>query len=464
MEQKNSDGRIGRSKEIMLQSFQFPIISSIARYTFVIGGLQSSKTFMGSLWLLDRISKHPDCDHLITAPTTKRLNQSTKDRFEEVLPKGWLRWQEKKSQYNILFGHGIVYVRTVGDDPRALDGCTVISWLGDECGEYKKLTWEIGKARLGKENGCAFLVSNMNVPPNWVYYDCFNEFKKGNSDYVFYSVDTEQNKYFNKKLLEEEKRLLSPDDYDRKYGHRFIAMQGKVYKEFDKECDLILPARMILDGKYKILVGLDFGFNDPSAAIFVAKKDRVYYVLDEISMSGISYTEFANMIKRVVAGREYTSAESITYYADPSEKQAVAEIGSQGITPIVPGISDIRDGIRTITSLMRGRRLFFNSGLTNLFTEFEAYHYPPIEGTRYEVVKEVPVDKDNHLLDALKYCLHTDVVLNNEMGVVLATAKPEEVKEMSVEEYRKHKDDYLIKINLDRINTQRDTPYGGYYY
>jgi len=60
--------------------------------------------------------------------------------------------------------------------------------------------------------------------------------------------------------------------------------------------------------------------------------------------------------------------------------------------------------------------------------------------------------------------LHTDVVLNNEMGVVLATAKPEEVREMSVEEYRKHKDDYLIKINLDRINTQRDTPYGGYYY
>ena len=455
-----------KQKEIKLQDYQYQAFTSTAKYTFLMGGYQSGKTFTAALWLLDRIRLHPDCDHMITAPTTKRLNQSTKDRFEEVLPKGWLRWQEKKSQYDILFGHGKVYVRTVADDPRACDGATVISWMGDECGEYKKLTWEIGKARLGKEVGRAFLVSNQNVPPNWIYYDCFTEFKKGNPDYVFYTCDTQDNKYFDKKMLEEEKRLLAPDEYERKYGHKFLSMQGKVYKDFDKECEYILPGRMVLDGRFKIIVGLDFGFNDPCAAIFIAKKDKIYYVLDEISISGISYTEFANMIKQVLFSRkEYSNAENITYFADPSEKQAVAEFGSKGIQPIVPGLNDIRDGIRTTTSLMRGKRLFFNPGLSSLFTEFEMYHYPPVEGTRFEVVKEVPVDKDNHLLDAIRYALHTDSVLNGEVGeVVKVNTKTEEMKEMSGEERTNVRDAQLVANTMRLINHRRTNPNGNFIY
>ena len=59
------------------------------RFIFFCAGVQSGKTTFGSVWIINEAQEHGAGDYLIVAPTYRILNQSTLQKFREIVPSGW---------------------------------------------------------------------------------------------------------------------------------------------------------------------------------------------------------------------------------------------------------------------------------------------------------------------------------------------------------------------------------------
>jgi len=159
---------------------------------------------------------------------------------------------------------------------------------------------------------------------------------------------------------------------------------------------------------HTILLGIDFGWQNPSACLFVAKVGERYFVFDEIYGSHIPIENFADMI------REKLAQWGITHYI------AYADIDYQ-LTNILRnrGVFTMparkHDKFTRIEYVRQQFNVNAQSGLPNImlharcrFTvnELLEYHYP--DSNRDDInPSEQPVEKDNHGCDALSYLVWT---------------------------------------------------------
>lgn len=72
--------------------------------------------------------------------------------------------------------------------------------------------------------------------------------------------------------------------------------------------------------------------------------------------------------------------------------------------PTIGADKELLEGINTVRSWLMTAdgytRIYITSNCKNLIKEFRSYKYPEKGG-------EVPIDKNNHLMDCLRYILHT---------------------------------------------------------
>ena len=148
--------------------------------------------------------------------------------------------------------------------------------------------------------------------------------------------------------------------------------------------------------------GLDFGFsNAPTALVrtHYSRRENTLYVLD--ARYRYSYTndliaaECKNMFSR----------EVVT--CDCAEPKSIAELRQLGVTavPTVKGPDSIRFGIQWLQKL----HIVIDSRLTEAVNEFTTYHWQ--EDAEGNVIPK-PVDKDNHIIDAIRYA-QTNNMRNN---------------------------------------------------
>ena len=139
-----------------------------------------------------------------------------------------------------------------------------------------------------------------------------------------------------------------------------------------------------------VAVGLDFGYSlDPSAALMVYRKDDELYLKEILYEKGLTNQDLADRLKPIV-GR----AEVICDSAEPKSIEELYRLGLNS-KPAVKGKDSILNGIDI---LKRFKINVVNS--SNLKKEFRSYKWAT---DKYGNSLQKPVDKFNHLLDALRY-------------------------------------------------------------
>jgi phage terminase large subunit len=139
-----------------------------------------------------------------------------------------------------------------------------------------------------------------------------------------------------------------------------------------------------------VAVGLDFGYSlDPSAALMVYRKDDELYLKEILYEKGLTNQDLAERLKPIV-GR----AEVICDSAEPKSIEELYRLGLNS-KPAVKGRDSILNGIDI---LKRFKINVVNS--SNLKKEFRSYKWAV---DKYGNSLQKPVDKFNHLLDALRY-------------------------------------------------------------
>lgn len=147
--------------------------------------------------------------------------------------------------------------------------------------------------------------------------------------------------------------------------------------------------------KWRSFFGLDYGYtNDPTAfiAFTVNPIDKIMYVYDECSRTKMLNSDIANMIIRKGFSKERIRADS----AEPKSNDDLRRLGISRIAPSVKGRDSILHGIAAIQEY----KMYIHPTCTATIAELSTYTY---DEKRQFGGKALPVDKNNHLMDAMRY-------------------------------------------------------------
>jgi len=145
--------------------------------------------------------------------------------------------------------------------------------------------------------------------------------------------------------------------------------------------------------------GVDWGFaDDPFAYIkpHYDKMRKILYICDEIEAIGLLNSESAPLV------REKANRDKVI--CDAAEPKSVAEYKSLSINAksAKKGPGSIEYGIK----FLQGLEIIVHPRCKSFKTEINKYKYKEDKNGN---VLPVPVDKDNHLIDALRYAMEDDM-------------------------------------------------------
>lgn len=183
----------------------------------------------------------------------------------------------------------------------------------------------------------------------------------------------------------------------------FASFFGAVFKGYSRRVHMIKPFRIPREWrKYR---SIDFGFTNPFVCLWLAKdKDENWYIYREYYKTQTGIQEHIRNIRLFSKGERYVST-----IADPEDAGNRAELRKAGI-PTKAAKKDVANGIELVQSKLKVKgdgkpSLYIFSTCRNTLREFPAYHYP--KGTNTKNPKDIPVQKNDHCIDATRYGLYT---------------------------------------------------------
>ena len=138
--------------------------------------------------------------------------------------------------------------------------------------------------------------------------------------------------------------------------------------------------------------GLDFGFNDPTALVEIRKIDDNLYVRELLYSRGLTISDLVFKIREL--GIELTDE----IWCDSASPQNIEDLRRNRINAKPVKKDSILHGIQ----LVKSHRVFIHKDSKNLLTELQDYKFKTDKDGN---ILDVPEDKNNHGIDALRYAL-----------------------------------------------------------
>jgi len=138
---------------------------------------------------------------------------------------------------------------------------------------------------------------------------------------------------------------------------------------------------------------LDFGFaKDPAALIHTHydRKKKTIYVLDELYMTELTNDVLATEVKKIIGNQ--------LVVCDSAEPKSIKELRQYGVNAI--GAKKGKDSVNHGIQWLQQQTIVVDVKCQNMKNELMKYKWKEDKNGN---VLPVPVDKDNHLIDALRY-------------------------------------------------------------
>src|SRR3990167_710516 len=244
------------------------------------------------------------------------------------------------------------------------------------------------------------LVTTTPRGKNWVYEQLYVPFTKDNLRYGAASLRTVDNPTLPREEIE---HLLEEHGKDsawakQELGGEFVTFEGLVYAVFDVDRHVVGQAPEKFRG---VWAGLDWWFAPDPAALVVLGEDTqgVWWVLHEIVVYRHSIPELSRLVDGAV--RQFGIK---TIWADPSRPDPIRQMQATGL-PVAAArkLREVNVGVQKVARLLERDRLKVLSHCRHTIKEFGLYRYPETKPEGKE--SRPPVDRDNHALDSIRYCI-----------------------------------------------------------
>ena len=380
------------------------LAESPSRIKAVFGGASASKTYSIIPILIDRAIKNDRKVITIVSDTARNLRDGAMRDFINIMKatNRWDRtcWNKTESKYTFK-GSQTVIEFLGADEGDKFRGPRRDYLYVNEANRIKYETFDQMDARTRKE---VWLDWNPTAP---FWYD--TEIKgRIKHDWIRLtyldneSLSEQEIERFEMKKALAEKPDARPYDVNwwRVYGLGLNGMiEGACIKDYyfchGAEGQFFDMDGNPLEGFHLCGIGLDFGNNDPNAAVALYKDDSGRFIVDEILYKPKLQIQ---AIYRVL--KDYDTI----IYADYAWPQTIMELKRLGLNihKCKKGPDSIKNGIDLINEV----ELYVVRGSNNLATEFQTYRYKEDkDGQLVDGKYEGP----DHLVDALRYVLTKNV-------------------------------------------------------
>lgn len=379
-------------------------------------------------------------EYIISRQFMPELRRTTMRLFKELLPKDLLIEERiADAQFRVKSLKGEALFHFVGlDEPGKLDSLTLDGVSIDEASQTSEEALLKLQGRLRGRKGLRkmLLVGNPKghdfVYKYFIKQDCFNSFKDPVSKRII-SVEEQKKKYkmivapstenvhLPPNYVAQMLQTYSPERIQRDIMGSFDAFQGQIYTEFSRNTHVIKPFRV--PDEWTKFIGADHGYNNPAAFIWLAcDYDGNLYAYRE-------FYEREWKIDEIVKGNKELAQSGIVdlskgehiegIWIDPSTK---ADRGKDSdfttylehlpkTWPLLPANNSVSTGIDRVKQYLRVNdkinkpKLFIFETCSNLIDELIKYRWDELTpGSEIKRnLKESPVKKDDHSVDALRY-------------------------------------------------------------
>ena len=244
-----------------------------------------------------------------------------------------------------------------------------------------------------RTSGRILMDLNPSLWNSWIY-------DLENQEDVFYTVVTyKDNPFLSQSLIDEIEKLKTRDqNLWRVFGEgqkgvptRVVFNHQQIYSQLPSSCKLLG-------------YGIDIGFNDPNTLVRVYKDNDSIYCEELLYLRNTTVSDFIYKIKDM--GLNLTDE----FIVDSAAPQAIAEMSRAGINAKPVKKDTILSGIDQI----KRSNFFIHNDSKNLQNELMSYVW---KNDKNGNNLDEPEDKNNHLIDALRYVLTMKVMRNTGVFV-----------------------------------------------
>ena len=220
---------------------------------------------------------------------------------------------------------------------------------------------------------------------HWIYDKVLNR-----DDVEFYKTTYLDNTFLDPSIIKEIERLKETDEqYWQIYGLGEKGISKSTIFNYFEVPHIPIDAELVS-------FGADAGYtNDPSTLVSVYKKDHNLYIKEHLYRTMMTTSDLSNHFKQEGVGRN-------PIYFDAAEPRLIDELRRMGhnIQPSLKG----RDSVNAGIDLLKRFKIHLVGSDDNLIMEFRNYKWVTDKTGK---LTNTPVDKNNHLIDAVRYATYS---------------------------------------------------------
>lgn len=371
------------------------------------GAKRAGKTFILIKIFLAHVSlfRNEGVSFIIGGTTQSSIRRNILNDMELIL--GREITLGKDSSFK-LYGNKIYCFHGANADSyKAMRGFTSAGALLNEATTLHDTFVKEAISRCSYDGARIFMDTNPENPTHTVKVDYIDKdgqlLSNGQLNIKAFNFTLYDNTFLNKEYVESiEASTPSGMFYDRDILGVWVASEGVVYTDFDKDENYVKEADMKDVQIKKYFAGIDFGWEHYGSIALVAQDiNDNYYFIKEIAYKHKHIDWWVNEAKKIV--KEYGD---INFYCDHARPDYINKLRQNQIKAI-NARKDVLAGIGEIASLFKTRRLKVIEDNVNIFKE-EIYNYVWKDG------KDEPVKQYDDVLDSLRYAIYSDLKYGRE--------------------------------------------------
>ena len=400
-----------------------PYLENVTRTQIFFGGSSAGKSvFISQRCVIDLLEN--DRNYLVIRNTANTLRTSVFNEIKKVISNWNLEklFKINKTEMTITCVTGYQILFRGLDDAEKLKSIipekgVITDILIEEATEtkrddvkqlYKRLR---GRSKVLKRLTMAF---NPIIRTHWIFKEYFKNWVEGEFEYHDDRLSILKTTYKDNVFLEQDDIDELENEQDPYYREVYTLGNWGILGDLiftNWKIEDLIKIKNTFGTYYN---GLDFGFsNDPSAAGRQAIKGKKLYILQELLYEkGLTNDVIASKLKPAI-GKEYIRCDS-------AEPKSIAELRGYGIEALAArkGPGSVNFGIQYLKQF----EIIIDRRCQNFINEIMLYQW---EKDKDGNVINVPIDKNNHLMDQTRYALNDRIYEKKE-------EKPQSADELGI--------------------------------
>ncbi len=388
-------------------------------HTILEGAVRSGKTFINNCLYFVHVAEHASKrrDFIITGHSIGSIERNVLKPLYDAF--GCNVNLDKNNAF-LLNGNKVhCFGCSDVDDYKKITGMTSYGWLANEATLHNRYAIQECFNRCSGEGARIFWDTNPDYPEHFIKTDYIDKsgskLDSGRVRLHSWHFELEDNIFLSREYIEMLKASTPAGMfYDRKIKGLWVAAEGVVYEEFNRNTHVIEPIKP--PPEWKRYRSIDYGYENPFVCLWICiNPDGQIVIYDEHYESHMLIGEHARVIKAKTESfydKDGRPVKPVSYetVAD-HDAQDNAEMRNLGIYTInakkdvILGIEKVAERLKVKPNGRPG--LLITSNCVNLLREFGSYSWNDRKDGR--PVKEEPKKINDHAMDAVRYVvMHID--------------------------------------------------------